>query len=506
MCASFYERDGYRFDVGATLVGGFGARGVHRKLNARLGIEVSHVAVEPSMIVHLPDDVITRFGDVRWKTERLRAFGPQAETFWQRQQQIAERAWDLSTRNPAVPQDFGSIVDLASAIRPRHVPLAATLGRSVASIMPRDASQRLRTFVDAQLLITAQTDARHADLAYGSTALDLAREGTFSFSRRHFGNFRRTGAARSVAAVRRSHTCAASGRSKRRAAACVRSCSKTARASGCDVAIAAIPVQNLVALAPALGSRFRARVASLPQRYGAFVTYCGLPAGLVPDDLATQSSSRAHVSRAARRRKQRLPLVLGTRRRTSRRVTAAGRSRCRRTSTSRVSSAPYADGTLRETVASYERTLLDALDRVVPGASARALVIESATPHTFARYTGTFARPRGRSAADTAKRNLRRLRTSHADRRFISRGRHRFSGPKHRRRIARRVQPPRGRRCANSSASALFVVERGAKLHSVRYVTFVGAFGDFLAFVECGKCEIDPPPVRRRSLRLRSER
>jgi phytoene dehydrogenase-like protein len=48
----------------------------------------------------------------------------------------------------------------------------------------------------------------------------------------------------------------------------------------------------------------------------------------------------------------------------------------------------YADGTLPELVMRYERALLDALDRVVPGASARAVLVESATPHTFARYTG----------------------------------------------------------------------------------------------------------------------
>jgi hypothetical protein len=38
---------------------------------------------------------------------------------------------------------------------------------------------KLRAFVDAQLLITAQADAASTDLAYGATALDIAREGTF---------------------------------------------------------------------------------------------------------------------------------------------------------------------------------------------------------------------------------------------------------------------------------------------------------------------------------------
>lgn len=178
-CASFYQRDGYRFDVGATLVGGFGLRGVHRSLNAELDIDVSARAIEPSMVIHLPDDTVVRYGDERWAPERRRAFGEAAEPFWQRQERIAELAWDLSTRFPALPVDAFGVRTLARAVRPRHLPLVATLGRTVDAILPRGADRRLRTFIDAQLLITAQCDARRADLAYGCTALDLAREGTF---------------------------------------------------------------------------------------------------------------------------------------------------------------------------------------------------------------------------------------------------------------------------------------------------------------------------------------
>ena len=178
-CASFYQRDGYRFDVGATLVGGFGPRGVHRLLNAELGIDVTPEPIEPSMVVHLPDVSVTRYGDKRWRGERLRVFGPTAEPFWNRQERIADLAYDFSMGFPALPVDVASIGALARAFRPRHLPLLATLGRTVASIMPTAASPRLRSFVDAQLLITAQTNAAGADLAYGATALDLAREGTF---------------------------------------------------------------------------------------------------------------------------------------------------------------------------------------------------------------------------------------------------------------------------------------------------------------------------------------
>jgi len=102
-CAAYYQRDGFRFDVGATLVGGFGLRGVHRLLNAELEIDVSPEPIEPSMVVHLPDAIVVRYGDERWRGERLRAFGDAAEPFWRRQERIADLAWDFSARFPALP-------------------------------------------------------------------------------------------------------------------------------------------------------------------------------------------------------------------------------------------------------------------------------------------------------------------------------------------------------------------------------------------------------------------
>jgi phytoene dehydrogenase-like protein len=338
------------------------------------------------MIVHLPDARITRFGDERWETERLRVFGPTAESFWHAQERIADRAWDLSVRFLPLPYDPASIVDFGAAIRPRHLPLIATLGRTVASIMPARPAASLRAFVDAQLLITAQTDAAHADLAYGSTALDMAREGTYHLP----GGV--SGIAVALArAVRRGGSAIAYGRR----VASIESRRGRARAVvledgtriACGVAIAAIPAQNLIGLSPALGEAYRARVASLPQRYGAFMTYCGLPPGVVPETIETHHQVvRSYDEALGEGNSAFLSFSeagdTGRARNGGRAVTLSTHADVARFERA------YADGTLPQLVAQYERALLAALDRVVPGASARAVFVESATPHTFARYTG----------------------------------------------------------------------------------------------------------------------
>jgi C-3',4' desaturase CrtD len=383
-CASFYQRDGFRFDVGATLVGGFGVRGVHRLLNARFGIDVSPEPIEPAMVVHLPDDSVVRYGDGRWQAERLRAFGSEAEPFWREQERIADLAWDLSTRFPALPVDVPGALALLSAARPRHLPLLATLGRSVASIMPQRAGRALRTFVDAQLLITAQTDARGAALAYGCTALDLAREGTFhlpdgvgTLSVALARAFRRAGGTlHYVSDVARIVT------ERGRAAAVVTSDGTTYRS---DRVIAALPIQNVLALCEPLAQRFGARIAALPQRYGAFTLYCGLRAGVVPADLPSHHQLVGSYDE---------PLGEGNSvfvsiSEDARHAPAGGRAVTLSTHTDVARwERAHRDGRTAQLRAEYRARLLAAFERVVPGAAAGAVLIEAGDPHTFERYTG----------------------------------------------------------------------------------------------------------------------
>ena len=103
-CAATFFHKGYRFDVGATLVGGFHPGGPHQIVGEQLGITWPIRSVEPAMQVHLPDRTITRWSDAdRWREERSRAFGPQAEKFWSMQERVADAVWDFSARVPTWP-------------------------------------------------------------------------------------------------------------------------------------------------------------------------------------------------------------------------------------------------------------------------------------------------------------------------------------------------------------------------------------------------------------------
>jgi phytoene dehydrogenase-like protein len=268
--------------------------------------------------------------------------------------------------------------------------LLATLGRTVASIMPARSSQLLRSFVDAQLLITAQTDAARADLAYGATALDLAREGTF-----HLADGVSTISVGLARAVKRRGSDILYNHSVRQvqvARGAVRGVVlDDGRRIACRRVVIALPLHDAVQLAPELAPAYRRRLAAAPQHWGAFMVYVGLPPGVVPED--TPAHHQVLASYAAPLGEGNTTFLSFSGARERRRARSGGRAVTLSTHTDVTRwERAASDGHEPSLRAAYTAKLLAALDSIIPGASARADLIEPATPHTFARYT---ARHRG---------------------------------------------------------------------------------------------------------------
>lgn len=183
-CAATFFHKGYRFDAGATLVGGFQAGGPHWLVGQKLGIEWPVQRTEPAMQFWLPEQTITRFGEpARWQEERRRSFpGAAAERFWQSQERVADQVWQFAAGAPPFPPtNLVEAARLATHIRPAYVRLLPFALQSVGAWARHlgVSDPTLRVFLDAQLLISAQTTAAGANALYGATALDLARQGVF---------------------------------------------------------------------------------------------------------------------------------------------------------------------------------------------------------------------------------------------------------------------------------------------------------------------------------------
>lgn len=180
--AGTYYHQGFRYEAGATLAGGFQPNGPHALVGQRLGIDWPVHPVDPAWVVHLPDRRVTLARDY---ADVIAQF-PQASRFWTEQARVAEQVWALSARGlPWPPGNMHELVQLARAGVAglpgvlRVLPLALRTARGWLAQHGLTGDAAFMRFVDAQLLISAQTTAAHANALYSATALDLARQGVY---------------------------------------------------------------------------------------------------------------------------------------------------------------------------------------------------------------------------------------------------------------------------------------------------------------------------------------
>ena len=297
-CAGTFFHKGYRFDAGATLAGGFYPGGPMDIVAGAAG--VSRWPAMPSdtaMAVHLPGGAsMALYGDERRWQARNDLFGPKATPFWQWQEQTADSLWSFALRTPPwPPQTPGEAVQLAGhvfawatrdvgpySLARRGMSLMADLARPVSAHL-RGMPERLRLFVDAQLLISAQATSASANALYGASALDLPRRGVVHL-RGGMGAIAET-----LAGALRSNGGKISYRQEVSRIVVERGrpfAVETKRGDSFEagMVIANLPPWNLARL---LGDNSPPRLRNLPERPnrggGAFMVYAGVDASVVPD-------------------------------------------------------------------------------------------------------------------------------------------------------------------------------------------------------------------------------
>jgi C-3',4' desaturase CrtD len=292
-CASTFFHQGYRFDAGATLAGGFYPGGPMDRVAKAAGIAGWPTSPATSaMVVHLPDGTqVTRpAGDSRPEVYRA-VFGNSALRFFDWQERTAEALWQLALRLPPWPPR--SIPDLGLAAstslpmifdRKVNPALALDAFRPVAAHLG-DAPEALRLFVDAQLLISAQATSEKTNALYGAAALDLPRRGVVhlnggmgAISETLAEAVRRNGGR---VLYRHEVTKIRSGRGGPATVA-----TKNGASFQADLVIANLTPFNIADL---LDGDLPASLRCLPSRpsdgWGAFVVYIGLDGSIVGPDL-----------------------------------------------------------------------------------------------------------------------------------------------------------------------------------------------------------------------------
>lgn len=297
--AGTFFHQGYRFDAGATLAGGFAPGAVMDKLAHHFDIDWQASLASKAMLVHLPDgSTVTRWTEPeRWKAERMANFGEKAEPFWEWQESTADALWDLALRLPPwPPQSVADSLELAKKgfgwlkkiLRRGELNQLISLIPDIfnpASIHIPHANDKLRQFIDAQLLISAQTTSSYANALYSSAALDLARQGVA-----HVPGGMGGMADKLVAAIQRNggevHFRQEVTRVSKQQQGSFLVETKRKKNFIADVVVFNLPPWNIAKI---LGERLPARLKDLPEIpqpiWGAFMLYIGLDNAHIPTDL-----------------------------------------------------------------------------------------------------------------------------------------------------------------------------------------------------------------------------
>lgn len=180
--ASTFFHQGYRFESGATVAGGFQPNGPHHVLAEMLDIDWHVHLHDPAWVVHLPDRSVALTLD----NEDVMAKFPGTEAFWEEQGKIADIAWSLSAQGlPWPPRDLAELLQLAKVgilNFPRDlqiIPFALSTMQQWLSRKGLADNREFMRLIDATLLISAQMTSDRVNGIYGATAMDLARQGVY---------------------------------------------------------------------------------------------------------------------------------------------------------------------------------------------------------------------------------------------------------------------------------------------------------------------------------------
>ncbi len=181
-CASTFVHKGFRFESGATVVGGFQPNGPHALVGDKLNLNWRVRPHDPAWVTHLPDRSVALTSD---NADVLAKF-PHTAKFWEQQTRIASIAWSLSAQGlPFPPRSIAEVIQLAKVGLknfPRDlqiIPFAFSTVYDWLRWHNLHKDEAFVRFLDAQLLISAQTTTKHVNALYGATALDLARQGVY---------------------------------------------------------------------------------------------------------------------------------------------------------------------------------------------------------------------------------------------------------------------------------------------------------------------------------------
>lgn len=184
-CASTFTKKKHRFESGATLFAGFGEGQLFSRWQAKHQWPIRFVPLDPIVELRAPGLALDVPRDRDVWIERLCALpgapAAQIRAFFAEQRAIADVLWALFD-DPALLPPFSPAAFLKHVGRsPRYLPLLRHVGRSLLAMVERHGLagfRPLRVFLDGVCQITVQTSAAEAEAPFALATMDYFFRGT----------------------------------------------------------------------------------------------------------------------------------------------------------------------------------------------------------------------------------------------------------------------------------------------------------------------------------------
>ena len=175
-CSSYFERDGFTFDAGATTLSGFKDKRPLKKLFEELHLNLELKKIDPGIISFLNKKKVHRYSNPEmWNAELEKHFpNINHHDLWKKFSEIESRGWLLTSNFKNIPlRSFKSLLSFFNAYIPTALKSVPEIFRSVDSELAKYkvTNEDYLALIDEMLFITAQNNRQDSPLLMGAMGL-----------------------------------------------------------------------------------------------------------------------------------------------------------------------------------------------------------------------------------------------------------------------------------------------------------------------------------------------
>lgn len=175
-CASYFERQGFLFDAGATTLSGLKEARPMRNLFNELNLDLPLMKIDPGIVSVFEDKIVKRFADEKKWIDELNKHFPEInnDKIWKTIFETSEKGWSLSQNFPELPlsswSEIYKLIKTDSLFALKFLPLLLSSVEKTLHVNEIQ-NEEYKAMLNEFLFITAQNTAEETPMLMGAMGL-----------------------------------------------------------------------------------------------------------------------------------------------------------------------------------------------------------------------------------------------------------------------------------------------------------------------------------------------